>query len=182
MLPFLAELEVPMSKLLSLATALVLACAPALAENEDGEANAPALPQQDGAQPNAAAQTAPSARYAFQQVKDGFLRLDTQTGAVAFCGPRAVGWACQAVPEERTALDQEIARLQGEVASLKKELTAAKSPSKNDEVRLKLPSREEMEQARAFVEDAWRRFVDMVSTFVGYKPDVDFLKDNPTIP
>jgi hypothetical protein len=25
-------------------------------------------------------------------------------------------------------------------------------------------------------------FVDMVSTFVGYKPDVDFLRDNPTIP
>ena len=25
-------------------------------------------------------------------------------------------------------------------------------------------------------------FVDMVSTFVGYKPDVDFLKDNPAIP
>lgn len=25
-------------------------------------------------------------------------------------------------------------------------------------------------------------FVEMVSTFVGYKPDVDFLKDNPTIP
>jgi len=31
----------------------------------------------------------------------------------------------------------------------------------------------------------WRKeepFVDMVSTFVGYKPDVDFLRDNPVIP
>jgi hypothetical protein len=39
--------------------------------------------------------------------------------------------------------------------------------------------------AENFTPPKWRvafPFVDMVSTFVGYKPDVDFLNDNPTIP
>ena len=44
----------------------------------------------------------------------------TRTGQVAFCSPHTVGWACQAVPEDRAALEKEIARLQDEVASLKK--------------------------------------------------------------
>ena len=58
-------------------------------------------------------------RFSFNRVDDGFLRLDNQTGQVAFCSPPAVGWACQAVPEDRAALEKEIARLQDEVASLK---------------------------------------------------------------
>ncbi len=39
--------------------------------------------------------------------------------------------------------------------------------------------------APQFTPPSWSRtppFVDMVSTFVGYKPDVDFLRDDPTIP
>jgi len=39
--------------------------------------------------------------------------------------------------------------------------------------------------AENFAPPKWRvafPFVDMVSTFVGDKPEVDFLKDNPTIP
>ena len=58
-------------------------------------------------------------RYTFNRVDDGFLRLDNQSGQVAFCSPHSVGWACQAVPEDRAALEKEIARLQDEVASLK---------------------------------------------------------------
>src|ERR1700687_5033424 len=87
----------------TLAIAAALACAASLAQ------------AQDGAPPNA-----PS-RYAFNRVNDGFLRLDNQSGQVAFCSPHAAGWACQAVPEDRAALEKEIERLQDEVASLKKE-------------------------------------------------------------
>src|SRR5882672_7204448 len=61
----------------------------------------------------------PAPRYAFNRVNDGFLRLDNVTGNVSYCGPTSVGWACQAVPEDRAALETEIARLQDEVASLK---------------------------------------------------------------
>ena len=68
---------------------------------------------------SAASDAVPSSRFAFNRVDGGFLRLDNQTGQISFCGPRAIGWACQAVPEDRAALENEIARLQAEVASLK---------------------------------------------------------------
>ena len=70
-------------------------------------------------------------RFTFKQVSDGLLRLDTQTGEVALCSKRAVGWACQALPEDRTALENEIARLQGENAALKRELVARGLPLPN---------------------------------------------------
>ncbi len=63
-------------------------------------------------------------RYTFSKVAEGFLRLDAQTGEVSVCSQRTVGWACQAVPEDRAVLENEIARLRKENAALKKDLLA----------------------------------------------------------
>ena len=82
--------------------------APALADD--------AMPENDGG------------RYTFSKVADGFLRLDTQTGEVSICSQRTVGWACQAVPEDRAVLESEIARLRHENAALKKDLLARGLP------------------------------------------------------
>src|SRR5438105_15890293 len=76
----------------------------------------------------ASAQTATpnneNGRYSFNPVADGVLRLDTRTGQVSQCSRSDVGWACKMVPDERSALETEVARLQGEIATLKKELLA----------------------------------------------------------
>jgi hypothetical protein len=61
-------------------------------------------------------------RYSFNPVADGVLRLDSHTGQVSQCSRSDAGWACKVVPDERSALETEIARLQGENATLKKEL------------------------------------------------------------
>jgi hypothetical protein len=61
-------------------------------------------------------------RYSFNKVADGVLRLDMQTGEVALCSQRSVGWTCQAAPEDRAVLENEIARLRGENAALKKDI------------------------------------------------------------
>jgi hypothetical protein len=82
--------------------------APALADD--------AMPENDGS------------RYTFSKVADGFLRLDTQTGEVSMCSQRTVGWACQAVPEDRAVLEGEIARLRHENAALKKVMLARGLP------------------------------------------------------
>jgi cell division protein FtsB len=117
---------------------------------------------------------APS-RYSFNRVDNGFLRLDNQSGQVAYCSPHAVGWACEAVPEDRAALEKEIARLQDEVASLKQQVASLREPppprppaelsppaeNRDDAARL----REDMERARAALEHAWRGLVDMIITF-----------------
>ncbi len=72
----------------------------------------------------ALAQAAPdteNGRYSMSQVGDGFLRLDTRTGAVSNCTNKG-GWVCRAVPDERSALDTEIGRLQSENQKLKDQL------------------------------------------------------------
>ena len=114
-------------------------------------------------------------RFSFKQVADGVLRLDSRTGEVSLCGKRAVGWACQALPEDRTALEGEIARLQGENAALKRELVAhglslpdgVKGPpaTARPDQDLKVPSDAELDRAMSFLERAWRRLMEMVQNF-----------------
>jgi hypothetical protein len=68
------------------------------------------------------------ARFAFHRSDDGYLRLDLCTGEVVACSHREAGWACAPVPDERAALDGEIARLQRENAALKNALLARGVP------------------------------------------------------
>jgi hypothetical protein len=69
-------------------------------------------------------------RYSFNPVADGVLRLDTRTGQVSQCSRSDAGWTCREVPDERSSLESEIARLQGENAMLKKELLAKSAGGK----------------------------------------------------
>ena len=67
-------------------------------------------------------------RFTFSKIAEGFLRLDTQSGEVSVCSQRTVGWTCQAAPEDRAVLENEIARVRRENAALKKELLARGLP------------------------------------------------------
>lgn len=132
-------------------------------------------------QPEPAKEPLPAAtgRFSFAPAEGGYLRLDSATGQMSFCSQRTAGWACQLVPEDRAALDAEIARLQAEVGRLKAEtaktdLGKAEPPrpqaelaprSGQDESQLRFPTREEMEKARAALERAWRHMVDMIYDF-----------------
>ncbi|WEF51349.1 hypothetical protein AFIC_002933 [[Pseudomonas] carboxydohydrogena] len=81
------------------------------------------------------AQTPPAdenGRYTLSAIDNGYLRLDTRTGAVSVCTPKG-GWTCRVVPDERVALDQEIGRLQGQVDTLKTQLA-----NRNDTVKGKI--------------------------------------------
>lgn len=136
------------------------------------------------------AQAAPdteNGRYSMSQVGDGFLRLDTRTGAVSSCTNKG-GWACRAVPDERSALDTEIGRLQSENQKLKDQLaqrgdvtgkidiplakndSSGKSDSqKKDEratasngtIELRLPA--EHDKIVALIDRMWQRLVEMAT-------------------
>jgi len=114
-------------------------------------------------------------RYTFNRADDGYLRLDGRTGQVSICTRRTVGWACQTVPDERIALEAEIARLQGENVVLKKELISRSLPlpgtvkpeppiAKPEEPRLQLPNDADLNKVVNFMEKVWRRLVEMIVT------------------
>jgi hypothetical protein len=122
-----------------------------------------------------AAPESDDARYTFNRVDDGYLRLDGRTGQVSICARQPVGWTCQAVPDERAALETEIARLQGESAALKKELIARNLPlpgtvkpeppaAKPEEPRLQLPDDADLNKVMNFIEKVWRRLVEIIVT------------------
>jgi len=132
---------------------------------------------------SAQAQPAPDSengRYSFSTVPDGMLRLDTRTGAVSLCAKQAAGWACNMVPDERTALENEIARLQRENGALKKDMLARNLPlpggvsgapqtAQQRELQLKvpLPSDAEIDRMMSVFEKMWRRLVDMMQKTPG---------------
>jgi hypothetical protein len=104
-------------------------------------------------------------RYSFNSVADGVLRLDTRTGQVSECSRSDAGWACKLVPDERSALEAEIARLQGENASLKKELLARGPPTPGaPDPELKLPSDADVDKVISYLENVWRRLIEMGRT------------------
>jgi hypothetical protein len=123
-------------------------------------------------------------RYALSPVADGVLRLDTRTGATSICNNKGTGWACYAMPDERAALDEEIGRLQKDNEALKAQL-AEHEPTvtgKIDEplpktdslkksepkvtdgerkIEIPLPSDRDMDRIMGFLEQSWRRLVEM---------------------
>jgi hypothetical protein len=125
-------------------------------------------------------------RYTLSPVTDGVIRLDTRTGEVSTCTNTGPGWACYTVPDERAALDTEIGRLQADNEKLRAELTARqptvtgkideplpksdslKKPEPNvaegeRKIEIPLPSDRDMDRVMSFLEQAWRRLIDMAN-------------------
>ena len=132
-------------------------------------------------------------RYALSPTADGVLRLDTRTGAISTCNNSGTGWACYAVPDERAAMDTEIGRLQAHIVRLKAETERLKAdlasreptvPGKIEEplpksdslkpaepkvaesvrkIEIPLPSDRDMNRMMSFLEQAWRRLIEMAN-------------------
>jgi hypothetical protein len=138
---------------------------------------------------------AENGRYTLSPTGDGVLRLDTRTGAVSTCSNSGAGWACYAVPDERTAMDAEIGRLQADILrlqaeterlkadlasreptvsgkieellpksdSLKKSEPPPKVAENERKIEIPLPSDRDMDRMMSFLEQAWRRLIDMAN-------------------
>lgn len=125
----------------------------------------------------AEAQTTPDSengRFSFHRAEEGYLRLDTRTGQVSICARKPVGWSCHPVPDERNALEGEIARLQIDNGLLKKELLARNLPlpgsikkdapvAKLPDVELKLPSDSDLDRVLNFMDKVWRRLAEKMA-------------------
>jgi hypothetical protein len=142
----------------------------------------PALAQAPAAETAATPPGAETGRFSFSPVEGGVMRLDTRTGAVSRCAQRPAGWACEAVPDDRAALEAEIARLTaenqrltGRLAELEKRTEQGRAgppvppgdvpnPSRPPQVGPDLPSDAEVDRVMSFMEKVFRRFMAMVQT------------------
>lgn len=68
----------------------------------------------------AGAQDAPG-RFTMSPTDGGFVRLDTETGAMAMCTGKEGAWSCKAMPDDQKAMQDRIARLEEENRALREE-------------------------------------------------------------
>ena len=163
------RVQVRAAALAAAAAGVAWFAAPGRAVAED-----PATQNQDAPPP-----VADDGRYTFHRRGEGFVRLDSRTGQVAQCGWSTTTWSCKLVPDERTALESEIGRLQRDNAELKKSLLTqglelpsgmvaeappvppanVPDPSAKEP---KGPTEAELDRAFTFMKNVWRRLVDMM--------------------
>jgi hypothetical protein len=109
-------------------------------------------------------------RFSLHKVDDGYLRLDGRTGAVSLCTRPESGWACRAVPDERSALESEIGRLAAENAELKRTMLdrgmslpgLPPRPPADVGVGSTAPTDSDIDRVVAFAERLWRRTLDVI--------------------
>lgn len=113
-----------------------------------------------GAPAFAADATPEAGRYSMTPAANGFLRLDTRTGAVSLCVVNGAtnGVECRAAADDRAALGDEIDRLTKKNAELEARLAGGQKAAPLDS----LPSREEMGKAFDYAEEFMRRMMRLM--------------------
>ena len=105
---------------------------------------------------------ADSGRFVLKKVEDGFLRLDTGTGAVSHCAPKSGQWVCTSLADDVAALQRQVENLKRDNARLRKKLDRLQADARGDgakPARPNLPSDEELDRMLGFFERLLDRFM-----------------------
>ena len=111
-------------------------------------------------------------RYRMFPTAEGFLKLDTRSGAVSECTRGPDSYQCRLVPDEQRALQAEIDRLAGENAALKEQLAKAgpplpERPGESTKRSPVLPGEEEINRALGYMEKFLRRLMGVLRDETG---------------
>ena len=111
-------------------------------------------------------------RYRMLPTAEGFLKLDTRSGAVSECKRGPDRYQCRFVPDEQGALQAEIDRLADENAALKERLAKAgpplsDRPGESTKPSPILPRDEEVDRALGYMERFLRRFMGILRDETG---------------
>ncbi len=115
-------------------------------------------------------------RYTMHKTDDGFVRLDTQTGALALCRKYDQAWSCRPMADAGASSSSEVEQLRRENRELRAEikrldgllgLNDRSGPNQVDPPRpggkghaFRLPSEKEVDKALDYFENMLRKFQD----------------------
>ena len=121
----------------------------------------------------AAPAAAEESRYVLEKTDTGFVRMDTETGAMSVCEMNGKQLVCRLAADERHAFQDAIDELQGRIDALETRVAALSGEGVRPGVG-GLPNDEEMEETFSFMEKFFRRFMgiakDLEREFGGPEP------------
>jgi tetrahydromethanopterin S-methyltransferase subunit B len=109
-------------------------------------------------------------RYRLEKTPDGYVRMDTQTGAMSKCRDMDGQLVCRMAADERTAFQDEVDRLQVSVSALNQRVDRLEN-SLSARLESKLPSEEEFNKTMGYMERFFRGFMDIVRDMNKDEPD-----------
>jgi hypothetical protein len=102
-------------------------------------------------------------RYVLEKVEQGFLRLDSETGAMALCGAKAGVWECETLKDQSLDLAAELGRLKAENDRLKARVTELEKAG----AATKLPSDQDVDRMMDIFGKMLDRFLDFAREMDG---------------
>ncbi|MGE0238752.1 MAG: hypothetical protein AB7F09_15230 [Parvibaculaceae bacterium] len=108
-----------------------------------------------------------SGRYVLEKVEQGFLRLDSETGAVALCAAKDGVWECAAIKDQGLDLTADVARLEAENEKLKARVAELEKSGGTT----KLPSDQEVDRMMDIFGKMFDRFLDFAREMDGKTKD-----------
>lgn len=119
-------------------------------------------------------------RYSMSPVDGGFMRLDTETGAMALCNKKGESWACEPIAgaptapgrserEELERLRAENAEMRATIKSLEELVLGPEGEKRADKPGggLQLPSEQDVDKALDYVERMFKKFRDRLKQLEG---------------
>ncbi|MEW6633493.1 MAG: hypothetical protein AB1440_21710 [Pseudomonadota bacterium] len=100
-------------------------------------------------------------RYRLEKSADGYVRMDTQTGAMSICEEHSGQLVCKMAADERAAYQDEIDRLQTSVKALDERVTKLEN-SPSARLESNLPSQEDFNKTLGYMQQFFRTFKDIV--------------------
>jgi flagellar motility protein MotE (MotC chaperone) len=100
-------------------------------------------------------------RYRLEKSTTGYVRMDTQTGAMSICEERSGQLVCKMAADERAAFQDEIDRLQNSVKALDQRVVKLEN-SLAARFESTLPSEEDFNKTMSYMERFLRSFIGIV--------------------
>ncbi|MBN9549420.1 MAG: hypothetical protein J0H31_11220 [Alphaproteobacteria bacterium] len=99
--------------------------------------------------------------YRLEKSANGYVRMDTRTGAMSICEERSGQLVCKMAADERAAYQDEIDRLDNSVKALDARVAKLEN-SLSARLESQLPSEEDFNRTMGYMERFFRTFKDIV--------------------